>query len=483
MKFINNKGILIVLLLSLIGCNGEDVDLLPTSDNPVIKSFLPVSGREGTQVVIDGYNFSSDRNKVKVFLGDISITLVSANFTQLSFVVPVGIPPGEYQIKVQVDSLTASSSDYFEVKEENNIIDSEVMNFNYSIGTQTIGPSYGFTEEDILVETSKAILEMGSNILKIALATSKYADIVQYPSATAVELVRDHPSFKTVMDMPFTYYFFWANNSKVWKDGYSAAERLSDSTQIADLTTYLLTNYNNTAKQFYLGNWEGDWMLLGSGNVTAIPTDEQIQGMIQWYECRQNAIEEAKRITAHNNVNVYSYCEVNRVVDAMEGKARVVNKVLPYTYVDYVSYSSYDSQKLPQEEYSAVLDYIETNLPPKPQLAGKRVFIGEMGIKAKAFNFSKTQHESVNRANILKAIEWGAPFVLYWEMYNNEIVNEIQQGLWLIDDKNEKWPLYYTFSNFYEDAKVWVSTQKEELNRLPTREEYLNWAVPRLQNP
>jgi hypothetical protein len=198
--------------------------------------------------------------------------------------------------------------------------------------------------------------------------------------------------------------------------------------------------------------------------------------MIQWYRTRQNAVDEAKRITIHNNVEIFTYCEVNRVVDAMDGKRRVVNKVLPYTNVDYVSYSSYDAQGLSQTDYNNVLNYIEGNLPARPEIKGKRVFIGEMGRSAMDFSFSKSQHEQVNRENIRKAIIWGAPFVLYWEMYNNEIKDGVQRGFWLIDDKNEKWPLYYTYQNFYSKARDWVAAQKKALNRLPTRDEFLTWA-------
>jgi len=483
MKFFYKSYKYIILIALVWGYGCENTEPLPSPDVPVIESFTPVSGHAGTQVVISGYNFTNIIDDITILLGENALKPISANFTQLTFVVPDGIGPGEYLVKVEIDSQNSSATQYFEVREQVSIDDPDVLNFNYSIGTQTIGPSYGFSDEDLLVETSRAILDMGSNILKIALATGKYSDLEQMPNASAVEVARDHPSFKTVLDMPFTYYFFWANNSKHWRDGYTNAERLSDSIQIADLTKYLLTEYNNTGKQFYLGNWEGDWMLLGSGNINRTPTDEEVRGMIQWYNCRQNAMEEAIRITVHNNVDVFSYCELNRVVDAMNGKPRVVNLVLPYSNVDFVSYSSYDSQKLPQADYSAVLDYIEANLPAKPQLEGKRVFIGEMGIKAKATNFSKTEHESANREAILKSMKWGSPFVLYWEMYNNEINNGIQQGFWLIDDKNEKWPLYYTYANFYEDAKIWVASQKDELNRLPTREEYLNWAIPRFENP
>ena len=48
--------------------------------------------------------------------------------------------------------------------------DPEVTRYNYVIGTQTIGVRYGFTEDTRLVETAKAILAMGSNVLKIHMA-------------------------------------------------------------------------------------------------------------------------------------------------------------------------------------------------------------------------------------------------------------------------------------------------------------------------
>jgi hypothetical protein len=232
-----------------------------------------------------------------------------------------------------------------------------------------------------------------------------------------------------------------------------------------------------------VGHWEGDWYLLPNYDAAYVPSDARLNSMIQWYRTRQNAVDEAIRVTPHNNVEVYTYCEVNRVVDAMNGLKRIVNKVLPFTNVDFVSYSSYDAQSLSQSEYNSVLNYIEGNLPSRPHIAGKRVFIGEMGKNAVELGSSKSQHESVNRDNIRKAITWGAPFVLYWEMYNNEISNGVQKGFWLIDDKNEKWPLYYTYQSFYNKAKTWVAGQKKLLNRLPTREEYRSWASNALINP
>lgn len=88
------------------------------------------------------------------------------------------------------------------------ITDQEVLTFYYAVGTQTIAPSYGHTNDDRLIETAKANLIMGSNILKISLDPDKYfpgrpANIGFSPKV----LVRDDHSFKKVLDMPFNYFF------------------------------------------------------------------------------------------------------------------------------------------------------------------------------------------------------------------------------------------------------------------------------------
>jgi hypothetical protein len=45
---------------------------------------------------------------------------------------------------------------------------------------------------------------------------------------------------------------------------------------------------------------------------------------------------------------------------------------------------------------------------------------------------------------MIAAIEWGCPFVLYWELYDNEGTTDKPGGFWLINEKNEKQPLWHT---------------------------------------
>jgi hypothetical protein len=354
----------------------------------------------------------------------------------------------------------------------------DVENYNYVLGTQTIGPKYKFTAEDALIETAKEIYNMGSRILKISLNLSSYGLSGSYSDVTSI--VRDQASFKYVLDMPFRNYFFWARSNANWADGYSESERSTDSVQLYDLTKYLLTQYNNTGKTFYLGHWEGDWYLLPNYDRNYVPSDERCQNMAKWYRTRQNAVDKAKADTYFSGVNVFHYAEINQVVDAKDsGKKRVVNCVLPLTNVDYVSYSSYDAQWFDQSRYNSILNYIEANLPAKAGFTGKRVFVGEVGNSLEKSGWDIHKHESDNRKFLRTALAWGSPFVLYWEMYNNEFdtANNRHRGFWLINDKNEKQPLYFTFKYFYDAAKDYVARYKQINNTLPNYLEYATWSV------
>jgi len=315
----------------------------------------------------------------------------------------------------------------------------EIDSFNYVIGTQTFGPAYQFTSEPKLIETAKAILAMGSNTIKFR-----------------VRNVGDDE--RRVFEMPFAHYLLWAETEEMY-----------------ELVRYLLKTYSGTGKTFYLGHWEGDWMLRGSGNTKDEDkvTPAKIQHMIDWLNARQRAIDEAKRDTPHSGVEVYHYTEVNLVKLAMQGKKTMTRDVLPQVTVDFVSYSCYDTQKSP-EQLKTALDFIESKLSPKPGIAGKRVFIGEYG-----FPIAPAEQDRLARQVMRAGLEWGCPFVLYWEMYNNEIDKSTgaQRGFWLIDDKGVKQSVYFTHQKFYENARKFVAEFKTKNNRVPTAEEFSRYAV------
>lgn len=373
--------------------------------------------------------------------------------------------------------------------------------FNYVIGTQTVGAKYKFTDKTNLVETAERILDMGSNLLKMSMSPRYWwenYDIPKDDSICSLKELAEEPSFKEVFSMPFTYYQIWTYEFSQYtqepegekKDEYqvkfigglSEEERQKSYGEIYDLAAHLLKAYSGTGKKFYLGNWEGDWHLFWDYNVKKPADPATIQGIIDWFNIRQKAVDDAKKSVPHHDVELYYYVEVNNSFLALEGKPCLVNSVLPEVNPDYVSFSSYTATNPPateQEMRTSVfrtLDYIDSRIKPKEGIRGKRLFIGEYGWPEKKY----TPEEIDERAKwVMKAaLEWGCPFILFWEMYNNEILPDgSHNGFWLIDEDNRKTPLYHTHAGFYKEAKSYVRKFGKKNGRVPSHEEFCKAAL------
>lgn len=370
---------------------------------------------------------------------------------------------------------------------------------NYIIGTQVFGSNYHFTHQSLLVEGANELQAMGSNMIKFAIGPSyrKSNYVLQDdPNIITLTDLAKQRDFKKVFDMPFNSYILWTyaltTNGKLtpWHGHMKLDVLAKEYQEIYDLTRYLLTTYNGSGKTFYLGNWEGDWGL-NSGAVEAVPnwnTDpnpDAAQGMIDWLIARQRAIDAAKRDTPHKDVQVWFYVEANLVQKSVkQGRPSVAASVLPFVNPDFVSYSSYDSTNSDKDlnhDLPAALNYMQSKLKPKPGLPDKRVFIGEFGAQARLYN--PKEQEARVRAVSAVAIKWGTPFVLYWQLYNNEMRGTQQAGFWLIDDKGVKQPVYYTYQRYYADAKAYVAEFRSKNKRSPSDQEFRNFVYKWLVAP
>ena len=369
--------------------------------------------------------------------------------------------------------------------------DPRVDTFNVRAGTQTFSPKYQFTTNTALVETALAIRDLGSDIFKGYLGKGMSG---QYPGVTIpgnvtnlLTLARDEPSTRRVLDLPFRHLLLWsycfsASSDAAFADGFSSTERAKEYAEMFAFSRYLLTNYNGSGKSFYLGHWEGDWYLLPGYNTAVNPSPTTIQGMIDWLNTRQQAVDDAMRTTPHTNVAVYHYTEVNRVRDAMFNAAtnnqRLVNMVLPYvTNLDFVSWSSYDGMNLATTDLHATLDYIEAHLPTNkaPAIAGRRVWIGEYGWGG---SNTSEQQEPLTRAYFQKLLPWSPRFILFWEMYDNE-----NKAYGLIDSSGTKTPCWYLHSRFINRARLLTARFLETSGRLPTDGEFAALLTPPLGQP
>ncbi len=358
-------------------------------------------------------------------------------------------------------------------------LETAVERFNYVLGTQTIGASYQFTDKPVVLETAEVIAGMGATVIKLSLGPDYKKDPRCRPGiGTLRDLAANEPAYRTVLDMPFAHFVLWTNTFKrnEWQDGLSAEEADREYREVYEFVGHLLKTYRGSGKAFYLGHWEGDGMLRHtvSKEDDARVTPEKVAGMIAWLNVRQKAVDDAKRAVPPEGVAVWHYTEVNHVVLAMsQGRPALVNKVLPHVPVDYVSYSGYDSTNhADPHRIRAALDYIEKQLTPKPWISGKRVFIGEYGFPALLGKARTPQAPEVTNEKSLVVMEtgmgWGCPFVLYWELYNNEVGPDGEQiGYWMIDSKGVKMPVYDTHARYYAWARRFVEETHQKTGAVP----------------
>lgn len=331
----------------------------------------------------------------------------------------------------------------------------EIKQYNYMIGTNDFAPGYQFTDGDPISEVADQIVAWGSNMIK-------------FNAGSDMALVD-----RIIAGRDFDYVFMWFRSHAYFKDGYTEAEAQADYDAFYRFTQKLLTTYNGSGKEFYLGHWEGDWYYLDDKTQKTVD-DAVTEGMIRWINTRQKAVDDAKRDTPHSNVAVWHYLELNRPVDAIKkGFDRVVNRVLPHTNVDYVSYSAYDSRGGSTRTIRKTINYIKQNLPEKTGVPEPRVFIGEVAAPASQFGYDDTKHCSANLKILAKYLQSDVRFFLYWEMYCNETLPDgSMNGFWLIDSDGNKTLLYQKLQELLRDGKQYVTAYVEEKGKVPSLPQY-----------
>lgn len=347
---------------------------------------------------------------------------------------------------------------------------------NLLLGTQAIGGRYRFTQDEPLLESAKLIAELGSGIMKFSI--SKQASFGEAKAnvrggnpglKTLAEIAGKEPTHRAVLDMPFTHFFIWSYPFTTHGSAgtFKQAERELEYREMYGLVAHLLRAYSGSGKEFYLGHWEGDWHLRPHFDPKQ-PFPEHFGGnFVAWLKVRQQAVDDAKRDTPHQDVEVWHYTEANLVEPFLKGGQCLANDILPQVEVDFVSYSCYDSlQRGIRDDLHAALDHLESKLKPKPGLPGKRVFIGEYGFPGRRYPPEEQNRKSIEA--MIAAIEWGCPFVIYWELYDNEGTSEKPGGFWLINEKNEKQPVWHTHQRYFTWAKKHVAETQKRTGEPPS---------------
>lgn len=391
--------------------------------------------------------------------------------------------------------------------------DHPLDHFNMVLGSQQFGGgdagSYSFGESGVrTLDYARATLRQGAGMIKFRMSNRYFRDdgftrLSEIDSL--VKLARDHPEVKDVLDLPVTDILVWMSSFSVpkWQDRMdanglrpAAQERIYN--EVFEFVVYLLETYSESGKSFYLGNWEGDWMLTGLGTYAPeeIPAN-RIQAMIDWANVRQKAVDDAKLATPHSDVNVWFYVEMNKADWAREGRPCVLNSVIAaMPKIDFISVSAYTMHKqqggrpAPAWRVHSDLDLIQAQLDakPNPSIKGSRLIVGEYGYQL-GTNYPNNNFTTFTQDHIITArdiLNWQGGtvrFILQWQFFDDALLNsggskEMRQ----INSQFERLPLYYMHENFYREMRHWSGYFHRMHGRLPSEREFADQAVDVLQN-
>jgi len=319
------------------------------------------------------------------------------------------------------------------------------------IGVTHVAGKYHLTDKDCLSEGADQIRALGSRVIKLYLTLPperNYPFNSQWPKVRTLVELANTPYYRSVFEKPFTTYILTTYSAgrpnHYWKDGVTDEQACDEEEQFYRLARHLLTTYRASGKTFVLQHWEGDWAIRGSFDRKADPTPQAIAGMVRWLGARQKGVDRARAAAHEPGVRVFHAAEVNLVKIGMnDGRPTVTHKVLPQTRVDLVSYSAWDTEGDPALLRKA-LDYIARHVPDREPFGGRNVYLGEFGLPENDFPLPRVQQTV--RGAMQTALDWGCPYVVYWQLYCNEPrrqpvkTNADVRGFWLLrPDGSKAW--------------------------------------------
>jgi hypothetical protein len=314
------------------------------------------------------------------------------------------------------------------------------------LGSAHVGGRYSFTDQDFLNEGADQLLELGTRVIKVwfqldaSRAYPHHSDWGE-PAADLAELARK-PYYRRLFAKPFSTFIlvissFSPLGTSQWLDGMTPEEVQGEREHVYKLARHLLITYAGTGKTFILQNWEGDH-LLRQGLDGADPDPVRLQGMIDWWNARQDGVEQARREVGQNGVTVVHAAEVNLLTQALEGKVTATNDVIPFTRADLYSYSSWDVG-FDRRRLTQALEYLQLKAPDSELFGERNVYLGEFGAVKDQVG------EGVNLRKLIQgladtALGWGVRYAVFWQLYCNEPRHEYEgrpqvsdmRGFWLI---------------------------------------------------
>ena len=349
------------------------------------------------------------------------------------------------------------------------------------VGATHVAGRYYLTDKDFLNEGADQILALGSRVIKVWFYGKRHEQPMgvypyhsQWPQVDSLVEGARTPYFRQLFDKPFTTYVMvvtaLGRDDGYWRNGITDEQKKDEQRQFYELAKHLLTQYKGTGKTFVLQHWEGDWMVRGNYNAKAEPTPLALASMVEWLNARQAGVDQAREEVGQQGVRVYHATEVNLVVQAMrDGLSGVVDKVLPQTHLDLVSYSAWDSATAHYSDPKVLrdaLDFIAAHAPDSPDFGSRNVYLGEFGMPESSYSPEQIQTAICNA--VQTGLDWGCPYIVYWQLYCNELKdpntkppvksNDAVRGFWLIrPDGTKSWVWDYLHGLFTADPPIQLS--------------------------
>jgi hypothetical protein len=344
---------------------------------------------------------------------------------------------------------------------------------------------YGFGIASARAELKK----LGTKVTKLAtldLAQNyPFDDWSDAPLDSLVNVLK-HPTFRQFLDDKFFITYFlsaYETNNVAWWDGLDTAEKAYITTSFYDAALYLLTEYAGTGKTFILQNWEADNAL---GYVYSDFSDTAVQGMIDYFNARQEGIQLARNEVGAEHVQVFGGLEVNFLkLTPPSGVPRVADAIVPNTHADLYLYSCWETKDkwdigdngeaaniaAIKQAVTAALAYLNEKAPASDFFGAKNVAISEFGYPELGGERSHPEIDGndwqrmVVQATIEAGLEYGVQYMVYWELYCNDpttpiadltqTTNEDMNGYWLIRPDGTKSAAYDYLQCLLTGKKKW----------------------------
>ena len=300
-------------------------------------------------------------------------------------------------------------------------------------------PSLG-AEENSLLRGAEYVRETGSRVIKLACGdlSAQYSldDWEGVSFERSVDVFR-HEVFVRLFSMDFDTFFISVPERKAirYADGVSKEEAAYVEEEFYLMTKYLLETYRGSGKIFILQNWETDNAI----GYSLTDTEDDIflmRSYADYYNARQDGINRARDefvMSEEKNVYVFGAIEINKL-DASYTRYKAVDYIVPYTYCDLYTYSSYEYKDKGKVTSAAAVcarltearHYSESKLPPAenyPQpvyFGDKRLAVTEFGYPDRADGYGGQWQKMVAEGHLMAMEKLPLQYVVYWQLCCNE---------------------------------------------------------------